>query len=43
MKPLFVDSGYWVALENVDDQNHLNALSRWQKLRVAIPRLVTTS
>jgi uncharacterized protein len=43
MKSLFVDSGYWIALENADDQNHINALSHWRKLRVGMPQLVTTS
>ena len=40
---LFVDSGYWIALESADDQNHAKALSYWQSCLEDLPRLVTTS
>jgi uncharacterized protein len=43
MNSYFVDSGYWIALENVDDQNHSRAFSHWQELVTNIPQLVTTS
>jgi uncharacterized protein len=43
MTSYFVDSGYWIALENADDQNHLHALSHWQELITNMPQLVTTS
>lgn len=43
MTSLFVDSGYWIALENADDQNHSRALSHWQETITNMPQLVTTS
>jgi predicted nucleic acid-binding protein len=43
MKTLFVDSGYWIALEAADDQNHKAASSHWRKLLKSLPPLVTTS
>jgi predicted nucleic acid-binding protein len=43
MKPLFLDSGYIIALEAADDQNHQFALEHWQSFRENIPHLVTTT
>lgn len=40
---VFVDSGYWIALENADDQNHHKARAHWQTFPGAISRLVTTT
>jgi len=40
---VFVDSGYWLALESADDQNHAVAVAQGQKLLADMPRLVTTS
>jgi predicted nucleic acid-binding protein len=40
---LFVDSGYWIALESADDRHHAKALSYWQSRLENLPRLVTTS
>lgn len=42
MKPLFVDAGYFIALEAADDQNHKAATQHWRKLRKSLPPLVTT-
>lgn len=39
---MFLDSGYLVAYENADDQNHLSARGHWASLTSA-PALVTTS
>lgn len=38
----FLDTGYLVALEDTDDQNHASALGHWRRLRES-PALVTTS
>ena len=43
MKTLFVDSGYLIALEASDDQNHQSALFFWQNLCRSLPPLLTTS
>ena len=43
MKPLFVDTGYLLALELAHDQNHPAAKRHWQALLDALPPLVTTS
>lgn len=39
---MFLDSGYLVAYENADDQNHRSARGHWASLTSA-PALVTTS
>ena len=38
-----MDTGYLLALELVDDQHHQAALAHWNRLKTALPRLVTTS
>ena len=43
MEAVFVDTGYLLALELANDQNHQRALSHWQRMRAELPRLVTTS
>lgn len=43
MDAIFVDTGYWLALELANDQNHAAALGHWQRIVKALPPLVTTS
>jgi predicted nucleic acid-binding protein len=43
MTPLFLDTGYAVALETADDQNHKAASKHWQNLSKSLPPLITTS
>jgi predicted nucleic acid-binding protein len=43
MRKLFLDTGYLIALEAVDDRNHQIALKHWQNLSISLPPLITTS
>ncbi|MBF0209692.1 MAG: type II toxin-antitoxin system VapC family toxin [Desulfamplus sp.] len=43
MSFLFIDSGYLIALEALDDQNHKAASIYWQQLCKSLPKLLTTS
>jgi predicted nucleic acid-binding protein len=43
MTPVFLDTGYIIALEAADDQHHDAALTHWQSLTASLPPLVTTS
>jgi predicted nucleic acid-binding protein len=43
MNAVFVDTGYLLALEIANDQNHQAATRHWQGVVTALPRLVTTS
>ena len=43
MKPVFLDTGYLIALETSDDQNHLAARRHWRPFSRRLPPLVTTS
>jgi predicted nucleic acid-binding protein len=43
MTPVFLDSGYIIALESSDDQNHSAAVRHWKLLRHRLPQLVTHS
>lgn len=43
MKTVFVDTGYLVALELVNDQNHEAASKHWRSVIKSLPPLVTTS
>lgn len=43
MTPIFFDTGYIIALEASDDQNHKAALNHWQSLPKPVPPLISTS
>jgi uncharacterized protein len=43
MATVFLDTGFVLALELVDDQHHEAALKHWQSLMKMPPELVTTS
>lgn len=43
MNPVFVDTGYLIALETSDDQHHESALHQWNGLLKSLPPLITTS
>ena len=43
MNPVFVDTGYLLALELANDQNHQSAIDHWQRVVTSLPPLVTTS
>jgi predicted nucleic acid-binding protein len=43
MKPVFLDTGYLIALEASDDQNHAAARQHWRGFSRRLPKLVTTS
>ena len=43
MKPLFLDTGYLIALEASDDKHHQAAVQYWGSLSKKLPPLVTTT
>jgi len=43
MTPVFLDTGYLIALEASDDEHHSAALRHWRKFRRKLPPLITTS
>ena len=43
MKTVFIDTGYLLALELANDQNHQAALAHWNALKAELPALVTSS
>jgi len=43
MKPIFLDTGYVLALELANDQHHRDAITHWRSLHSQFPALVTTS
>ena len=43
MSPVFVDTGYLIALELANDRNHQVAARHWQRTVASLPPLVTTS
>jgi uncharacterized protein len=43
MNPVFVDTGYLLALEIANDQHHQAAVQHWQWIVTTLPPLVTTS
>ena len=43
LNTFFVDTGYFIALEALDDKNHASAKNHWQNFIRSRPSLVTTS
>lgn len=43
MNLVFLDTGYLIALEAVDDQYHQAVKQHWQNLLKSLPQLITTS
>jgi uncharacterized protein len=43
MDTVFIDTGYLLALELANDQNHQLAKQHWQQIITTLPPLVTTS
>jgi uncharacterized protein len=43
VSPVFLDTGYVIALETSDDQHHDEAREHWRRFSTALPPLVTTS
>lgn len=43
MKSVFLDTGYMLALELANDQNHRAASKHWRSITKSLPLLVTTS
>lgn len=43
MTPIFLDTGYLIALELSGDQNHRAAVKHWRGVSKSLPPLVTTS
>jgi predicted nucleic acid-binding protein len=43
MKPVFLDTGYLIALEASDDQNHRAARTHWKNFYRHLPPLISTS
>ena len=43
MSPVFLDTGYVIALEVVNDQHHAAAIKHWDRFRRTASELVTTS
>jgi uncharacterized protein len=43
VSPVFLDTGYLIALEASDDQHHEEAREHWKSFSAALPPLVTTS
>ena len=43
METVFLDSGYLIAVEASNDQNHQIAFSHWQKLLRKPPHIITTT
>ena len=43
MNAVFLDTGYVLALELSNDQNHRAAVKHWRSMRKRLPPLVTTS
>lgn len=43
MNPVFVDTGFLIAVEMVQDQHHSAAIGAWRRILMSPPQLVTTS
>ena len=43
MNAIFLDTGYFLALELSNDQNHQKAIRHWKTVVDSLPPLVTTS
>jgi len=43
MNAVFLDTGYALALELSNDQNHLAASKHWRSIKKRLPPLFTTS
>jgi predicted nucleic acid-binding protein len=43
MNPVFVDTGYLLALEIANDQHPQAAVQHWQRIVTRLPPLMTTS
>jgi predicted nucleic acid-binding protein len=42
MAPVFLDTGYLIAIDSADDQYHATAIAHWRDLVRSRPELVTT-
>lgn len=40
---IFLDTGFLIALEVIDDQNHQVAFTYWETLKISFPKIVTTT
>jgi uncharacterized protein len=40
---ILIDTGYWLALELRNDQNHFRAMQHWQQFLTTFPHVVITS
>ena len=43
MEPVFLDTGFLIALEVADDRHHNEARAYWSKFVLDLPPLITTS
>jgi len=43
VNPVFVDTGFLIAVEMVQDQHHSSAIDAWRRILRSPPQLVTTS
>jgi predicted nucleic acid-binding protein len=43
LKPVFLDTGYVIALEAADDKFHRSAREHWRKFSTGLPPLVTSA
>lgn len=43
MDTLFLDTGYLIALEAIDDQHHQAASLHWQEIAQTLPPIITTT